>query len=109
MRYHRLANRVFNTPLAIHPAKLDVIAAVMLPRMGVSTEAAPAFVEAAEKREIYSVDSTGIATICIDGTLVNRCGGMDAMSGMCSYEEITGELARAVADPSVKGIMLRME
>jgi HK97 family phage prohead protease len=108
MRLPHLATRVFNTPLAIHPGKLDTIAAFLSVRFGTEAPVSRGDFGEPEKREIYSVAPGGIAVIDICGTLVNRAGGMDAMSGMTSYEEIGNEITRALADEAVTGIMLRL-
>jgi HK97 family phage prohead protease len=109
MRLNHLACRIFDEPLAIEASKLAVILHVLAPRLGIEAPDVPAArLEEAEKRELYSVDD-GIAVIDIAGTLVNRAPmGVEAQSGLTSYEEIANDLARAVADESVRGIMLRI-
>lgn len=108
MRYPHLMARVFNTPLAIEDSKFQVILAALAPRLGIEAPTVPASAMAqTEKREIYSVQG-GVAVIDVSGTLVNRASGMDAMSGMTSYEELGQELGRALAADDVSGIVLRL-
>ncbi len=105
-----IAERVLNCPLLIESGKLGTILAVIGPRMGIDAGPAPTPSGSVEKRDIYSVSSSGIAVIDVQGSLVNRlASGVDAMSGLTSYEEISSELAKAASDPAVRGIMLRFD
>jgi HK97 family phage prohead protease len=66
-------------------------------------------VREADKRDIYSVTDSGIAVIDIAGALVNRqLQGVQAMSGLTSYEEIAAEVTKAATDSAVRGIMMRI-
>lgn len=105
-----IAERVLNRPLLIEANKLDVILSVLGPRIGIETTTPTVSAERIEKRDIYSVSQSGVAVIDIQGTLVNRlASGVDAVSGLTSYEEISAALSEAVADASVRGIMLRLQ
>jgi ClpP class serine protease len=55
------------------------------------------------------VTPDGIAIIPIEGTLVHKAYGMDAVSGMRSYIEIQQEIEDAATDPAVKGILLDVD
>ena len=105
-----VAERIFNTPLLIEAGKLDVIQHVLAPRLGVNAPEVPqGHLQQADKREIYSVTPSGVAVIDIAGTLVNRLpSGVDAMSGLTSYEEIAADVRQALSDDSVGGIILRI-
>lgn len=105
MRLPELMSRVFDTPLLIEPAKAEtILEAVILPKlMGATFEArdfgaSPALARAQD-----------IAVLPIHGTLVHRTGGMGAMSGLQSYEEIRGMLRSAMSDPQVGGILLDID
>ena len=102
-----LAARVFNTPLMIDSKKLTAILAVLAPRLGVE----PPDVEAAllneqRNRKPYAVTDAGVAVIEVSGSLVNRASGMDAQSGLSSYEQLGNEILDAATAPGVKGILL---
>ncbi len=105
-----LATRVFDTPLLIAPQKLEVILGVLGPHFGLDVPApvAAAAIEAASRKP-YEVTSEGIAIIPIEGTLVHKAHGMDAVSGMRSYVDIQQEVEDAATDPAVKGILLDVD
>ena len=93
MHHHlpNLATRVFDTPLLIAPQKLEVILAVLAPRFGLdrSVAAAASMAERAQKKP-YAVTPDGIALIPIEGTLVHKTYGLDALSGMRSLYRHSG-------------------
>ena len=105
-----VAELLFNKPLLIESCKLDVIQNVVAPRLGMEQVDVPEHrLNEADKREIYSVTPSGVAVIDIAGTLVNRLpSGVEAMSGLTSYEEIGSELKKALADEAVGGVILRI-
>lgn len=110
-RYRHIAERVFGTPLTIEPAKLEVIAELLLPRFleaGPLEQLPAAAVEVTEARarEGMALLDGGIAVIDVFGTLVQREDRLNAISGLTSYESLDRELTEAVQDPSVKGILL---
>ena len=102
-----LASRIFDTPLAIHRQKLDVILQAIGPRL----QGMPMTPMEQErmKRKPYMVTPDGIAVIDIMGTLVHRSTGMDALSGLTSYPDIEAELIDACTDPAIKGVLLNID
>jgi signal peptide peptidase SppA len=52
---------------------------------------------------------TGIAVIPVVGTLVKRAMGIEAASGLMSYDEIDDRLDAALADPQIGGILLDLD
>lgn len=124
--YPHLAQRLYNAPLLITPAKAEVIEAVF--RAHVERTGAPAvWVDpskeaeaAAARHELaasgfkrsdggYLLSSRGVALIPIIGSLMQRAGGMDAASGLEGYNRIAARLEAALADPNVRGIMLEID
>lgn len=107
-----LRGRVFGVPHVITREKLDVIVSCVVgPKLGLDLpkpDAASIDVEAKDRRP-YEVTQKGVAVISVLGTLVSRAGAMDALSGVTSYEQIATELATALADPEVKGIVLDID
>ncbi len=106
----RIASRVFHTPLMIDSKKLAAILAVLAPRLGME----PPTVDAAllteqRSRKPYAVTDAGVAVIEVSGSLVNRASGMDAQSGLTSYEQLGNEILDAATDPQVRGILLRFD
>lgn len=105
-----LMSRVFNVPLLIAPDKLDVIIGVLAPRMGVEMpERKAASTEGRLERKPYEVTPDGIAIIPIEGTLVHKAYGLDAWSGMRSYQDIFAEVEDAATDPAIRGILLDVD
>jgi signal peptide peptidase SppA len=101
-----LASRLFGTPLLVHRAKLDIILAVMGERLGVAPPLADLALPVPKSA---TTAPTGIAVIPILGTLVKRSLGMEAASGLTSYNEIAAMLDAAVVDPMVSGILLDID
>jgi signal peptide peptidase SppA len=105
-----LATRIFDTPLLIAPQKLEVILAVLAPRLGLEIPV-PAAATTSERpvRKAYEVTSDGIAVIPIEGTLVHKAYGLEALSGLRSYVDIQEEIEDAATDPAIKGILLDID
>lgn len=119
--YHLLASQlVFNQPLAIAPAKLQVILQVLANRanlpmqlQGFDGQAAPTQALVPNARTASPAAnfmiSDHVALIDVSGTLVNRAGWIDAASGIQSYKSLAAQFDAAHADPSVEHIIMRME
>ncbi|MGO1069655.1 S49 family peptidase [Lysobacter sp. CA199] len=103
-----LAARVFNTPLLIQRAKLDVIVSVLAPKFDLQTLPPPQM-GPPSSAALRLADERGIAVLPIHGTLVQRTGGLDALSGLTSYQSITRRLDAALADDAVRGIVLDVD
>ncbi len=119
---HFLSQRIFNTPLAIHPAKAGVIATVLARRLGIGSlrgagVGATEFMAfdqederdaAREQPHGYRVQE-GVAIVPIQGTLTHKLGSVQPFSGMTGYDGIRHNVALAIADPEVKGIALEID
>ena len=101
-----MAARLFGAPLMIHRPKLEVILAVLGPRIGLPQSTVPA--NAIPNRS-SPASATGIAVLPIYGTLVRRTVGLEAESGMASYQGLATMLDAAVADPNVAAILLDID
>lgn len=102
-----VAARLFGAPLLIHRPKLDVILAVLGPRVGVIDLAAPAGYAPPDRPAPSS--NSKIAVIPIHGTLVRRTVGLEAESGLASYAAIAGQLDAALANPNTAAILLDID
>lgn len=102
-----LAARLFGVPLAIHRPKLDVILAVLGPRVGVADLAAPQGLPPAVRP--VAASSPGVAVIPIHGTLVRRTVGLEAESGLTSYASLAAQLDAAIGNPAVSAILLDID
>ncbi len=104
-----LATRVFDTPLLIAPQKLEVILAVLAPRLGLDPTCVAAAGEVRAANKAVEITPDGIAIIPIEGTLVHKSYGVDALSGLRSYTDIQSEVQDAAKDPAVKAILLDID
>lgn len=118
MKFEFLAQRLFNTPLAIAPGKAEVIMAALADRLGISQIArlnpAPLMME--DDDVVYSSPGrngragyevvAGVAIIEVYGTLVQKLGSLRPFSGMTGYDGIRQNFLMALSDPDVKAIML---
>jgi capsid assembly protease len=102
-----LAARLFGVPLAIHRPKLDVILAVLGPRVGLADLAAPAGFSPPARDSLAQTPK--IAVIPIHGTLVRRTVGLEAESGLTSYAGLAAQLDAALASPEVAAILLDVD
>lgn len=104
-----VAQRVFNTPLLIHRAKLEAILAVVGPRIGLRHADVVLYDDdepVTSKRSSDDNKQSGpVAVIPVYGTLVKRGDWMNSMSGMTSYESLKTEVAAAMADAQVKVLL----
>lgn len=124
IRYGHLAQRLFNVPLAIHPAKAEVLVAVLADRMGIAAtdrmsgrrlaiSGAQAFHDDDEEAETFSEPGyeveLGVAKIDIAGTTVMKLGGLRPLSGMTGYDGLRQNVAEAANDSRVNAILLDID
>ncbi len=102
-----LAARLFGTPLLIHQPKLEVILSVLGPRLGLPEKAGQGGYVPVGRSSAES--PSGIAVIPIHGTLVRRTSGLEADSGLTSYQSIQQMLEMARDDTSVHAILLDID
>jgi len=133
MHHTQIAQRVFNTPLMVDPAKALAFLTGLGPRivgreiavegMAVDPED-QATASLPPRASLFGDDLTnrqarngsqpfavvdGIAVIEIAGTLVHRGAWIGQSSGLTSYEGIAAQLQAAVADPAIRGIALDID
>jgi signal peptide peptidase SppA len=105
-----LAARLFGVPLAIHRPKLDVILAVLGPRVGLADlTAASGYTPPQRNSSATSGSPPGVAVIPIHGTLVRRTVGLEAESGLTSYTGLAAQLDAAIGNPAVSAILLDID
>jgi len=133
MHHAQIAQRAFNTPLMVDPAKALAFLSGMGPRIsgqeitfqGLEVEAADQTAASLPARtSLFGNDLAqrnqrngsqpfamidGIAVIEIAGTLVHRGAWIGQSSGLTSYEGIAAQLQAALADPAVRGIALDID
>src|SRR4051812_18047557 len=107
MNLPHVASRVFGTPLMIARGKLEVILSVLAPRLaGSGLDAAAPETDPAP---LSSITVERIAVVSVIGTLVSRSGYLDAASGLASYADIGDAVGEAMADLSVRGVILDVD
>ena len=133
MHHTQIAQRVFNTPLMVDPAKALAFLTGLGPRIVGRDISIEGLDIAAEDRDaaklparasLFGDDLTnrqarnggqpfavvdGIAVIEIAGTLVHRGAWIGQSSGLTSYEGIAAQLQAALADPAIRGIALDID
>ena len=133
MHHAQIAQRAFNTPLMVDPAKALAFLSGLGPRItgqeitfqglevAASDQAAASLPAQASlfgkdlaqrhqqggSQPFAMIDS--IAVIEIAGTLVHRGAWIGQSSGLTSYEGIAAQLQAALADPAVHGIALDID
>ena len=113
-----LAQRLFNTPLAITPGKAEVVMAALAERMGIAQ-----IQRGVRMMEDDDYDYTkpgespgtgydvvgGVAVIQVAGTLVQKLGTLRPYSGMTGYDGIRQNFLTALIDPDVTSIVLDID
>lgn len=124
-----LAQRLFNTPLAITPGKAEIVMAALADRFGIaklfrtngevvnfadggSCSDIGAGAEFGGPKESpragYDIVA-GVAIVPVQGTLVQKLGTLRPYSGMTGYDGIRANLSMALADDAVQAIVLDID
>ncbi len=102
-----LAARVFDQPLVIHPRKLDTILTVLSEHLDIEAPLAQDEIEMdtpdREKERSFPMVH-GVAVLPVHGTLVQRSFGLEALSGLTSYQKVERQFAEALEDDEVQAI-----
>jgi capsid assembly protease len=124
MEFAHLAQRMFNTPIAIHPRKAEIAMAALADRLGIAHlmrangRPVPAAWDDDDDEPLFTSRNSGrdtdtgydivgdCAIIPISGTLVQRTSSLRPYSGMTGYNGIRQALLTSVADPKVRRIAL---
>ncbi len=125
MMMTRIAARLFNAPLLVHPGKAAAILAGIGGRVAgaevhLTNGIAPLDHRAgtvgdqlgraydAHGIKTYDVVN-GVAVIPVEGSLVHKGGWLGSESGETSYEGLQTQVLRAVRDPAVRGIAFEVD
>jgi ClpP class serine protease len=123
--FARIAGRLFNNPIAIHPQKAEMLVAVLGERLGIvrldrmdgTAMAATEFNAVAatgradadgRKAKSYELVD-GVAFIPVEGTLVHKSGWIGPSSGMTGYDGILTQCREAWDDPDVRAVWLDID
>lgn len=124
MNHARIADAVFNRPQMIEPNYGRVFVSALarqMPDMNIQhinlpdgTRMDAADMAAAvngyqgrERKVFQQID--GFAVIPIEGTLTHRSGNLNPHSGMTGYDGVSTKIDAALADDSVRGILLDID
>ena len=122
--YPHLADRLFNTPLLLHPQKLDAIIAGLGQRLlgtdGLQIDAAAISPRAALPAEIFTTRkgertergyrvNEGVAVISAMGGLVHRTRLEADSSLLIGYNDLAADMEDALAQPEVHAIALVLD
>lgn len=122
--FARLAQRLFNVPLMIEPAKAEMVCAALMDHLGVTRfsrldgttlgaldlrqRAESALGDDRPQTRYYQLQD-GVAIIPVDGSLVKKQSGLDPWSGMTGYNQIRTKMKEAMSDPNVRAILLDID
>lgn len=120
--YPHLAQRLFNTPLAITPGKIEIVMSALADRFGIAKLFRADGVQVslgawsdddefggpADTDRGYEVVA-GVAIIPVTGTLVQKLGTLRPYSGMMGYDGIRAMVSMALEDESVHAIVLDID
>lgn len=133
MHHAQIAQRAFDTPLMIAPAKALAFLSVLGPRitgqeirfdgvniaepdLSAARQAARASLIGGDLAQRHGDDGdapfpiiNGVAVIAIAGTLVHRGAWIGQSSGLTSYEGLAAQIDAAVHDPAIRGIALEID
>lgn len=122
--YPHLADRLFNTPLLLHPQKLDAIIAGLGQRLlgteGLQIDAAAISPRAALPAEMFTTRkgertergyrvNEGVAVISAMGALVHRTRLEADSSLLIGYNDLAADMEDALAQPEVHAIALVLD
>ena len=115
LAYDHVAKLVFGVPLAVTEDRArQVLQAVGL-RLVTGEDAAVELAgdvfggRACPAADEVPVTADGVAVVHLGGTFTPKRGGMDALSGLLSYEEASALLEAVAAKPNVRGLVLAID
>jgi len=121
MRYARHAARLYNQPLLITETKAQVIESVFRAHVEGRAAEVESAVEHPEPEAFasgvsitrakggYLLADNGVGIVQVFGALVQRGDNLDAMSGLMGYNRIGAQLAAAMDDSAVNGILMEFD
>ena len=120
IEFAHLAQRLFNTPIAIHPRKAEVAMAALAERLGITSlvrmngsvvpmafDDDDEFTASRSRRDSdlgYDVIA-GTAVIQVSGTLVQKQSSLRPYSGMTGYNGIRQAFLTAVSDTAIARVL----
>lgn len=124
MKYPHLASRIFNTPLLMHPEKLDAIIAGLGGRLlgaeprnvdsqpgdeGMFTSRRPERRRDEDEQGVYHLHRGGIASVNVFGGLSHRTRMTADSMVIRGYQEVARDIRAAAVAPDVHTIVLHLD
>ncbi|MDX1816109.1 MAG: S49 family peptidase [Marinobacter sp.] len=123
MQNQNIAARVLNQPLLLEPGYARVFIGALAPRLGiVSLQDEFGLIESQQKLRMRADSFTtdrprnrpyevinGVALIPVSGSLVHKYGYLQPYSGMTGYDGIIARIQEALADNTVRGLLLDID
>lgn len=114
----RIAARLYDAPLLIHPEKAEIIAWALRDKLTPDIEVAEPsgpdasrFLGSRRRANGHALTraTKGIALIPVLGSLINRGAWLDARSGVTAYEGVDAQFKEAGSDPEIHSIVIDMD
>lgn len=113
----RLRANILDTPLMITRSKLQEILGVIGPRMDIDIADLDLGLDiptsttllASSQSDRVSYGAPGVGVVPVHGTLVHRGSGVNALSGLSSYQSIRRNFDKAMNDPGVSKVVLDID
>lgn len=103
-----IASMIYNQPLLITEEKLYEILEAIGPRIELEIQSTSMTTPSTDLSS-WSSENANIAVIPVEGTLIHRpMSGVNAQSGLMSYQEIRAKFDQALNDPQVNTILLNI-
>lgn len=115
---HNLAligRRLFHVPMGLHPGRGAQVVAALARPLGLGASAGvPVLADAEDDDDLPAAPPgyqivAGVAVIGVEGMLVDRLGCTRPFFGMTGYDGIRANMASALVDPKVRGIVLNID
>jgi signal peptide peptidase SppA len=108
MKNSLIETMLLNEPLMLSQPKLNAILVAMADRANIELEGISTASSMSTPSKIES-QTGAIAVIPINGSITHKSIGLNAMSGLTSYQEIESQLDEALNNPSVTEIVLDID
>lgn len=109
-KWPRIAERLYGRPLCIAKTKLDVIVSALHRHASLEAPDLKAQILRAQRDEHDFVEFPGgVAVVPVMGTLVQRSGFLDALSGITSYQTIRRTFMEAVEADDVQHVVFEID
>ncbi len=109
-KWPRIAERLYGRPLCIAKTKLDVIVSALHRHASLDAPELEAEIMRGRRDERGFVEFPGgVAVVPVMGTLVQRSGFLDALSGITSYQTIRRPFLEAVEADDVQHVVFEID